>query len=100
MTILAILLVYGGWQALNGQYSNYFYGAFGIEPELSASANSLGALLGIVTVGFFAKWLAKSGALPQFNFHALGGAEHGAAGDQRSPRPPDVQRGDVAVADE
>jgi predicted MFS family arabinose efflux permease len=71
MTILAILLVYGGWQALNGQYSNYFYGAFGIEPELAASANSLGALLGIVTVGFFAKWLAKSGALPQFNFHAL-----------------------------
>lgn len=71
MTIMAILLVYGGWQALNGQYSNYFYGAFGIEPELSASANSLGALLGIVTVGFFAKWMTKSGALPQFNFHAL-----------------------------
>jgi MFS family permease len=71
MTIMAILLVYGGWQALNGQYSNYFNGAFGIEPELSASANSLGALLGLVTVGFFAKWMTKSGALPQFNFHAL-----------------------------
>jgi MFS family permease len=71
MTIMAILLVYGGWQAVNGQYSNYFYGAFGIEPELSASANSLGALLGLATVGFFAKWMNKSGTLPQFNFHAL-----------------------------
>lgn len=70
-TILAVLLVYAGWQALNEQYSNYFLGAFGIEPELSAAANSLGALLGIVTVGFYAKWLTKSGALPQFNFHAL-----------------------------
>lgn len=47
MVILAILLVYGGWQALNGQYSNYFYGVFGIEPELSAAANSLGALLAL-----------------------------------------------------
>ena len=71
MVILAILLAYGGWQALNGQYANYFYGAFGIEPELSAAANSVGALLGILTVGFYARWQASSGALPQFNFHAL-----------------------------
>ena len=71
LVILAVLLAYGGWQALNGQYANYFYGAFGIEPELSAAANSVGALLGIVTVGFYAKWQASSGALPQFNFHAL-----------------------------
>jgi MFS family permease len=70
-TILGILLVYAGWQALNGQYSNYFFGAFGIKPELSAAANGLGALLGIVTVGFYAKWMTKSGALPLFNFHAL-----------------------------
>lgn len=71
MVILAVLLVYGGWQALNGQYTNYFYGAFGIEPQLSAAANSVGALLGIVTVGFYARWFARSGALAQFNFHAL-----------------------------
>lgn len=71
MVILAILLVYSGWQALNGQYANYFYGAFGIKPELSAAANSVGALLGIVTVGLYARWFARSGALPQFNFHAL-----------------------------
>jgi len=71
LTLLAIFLVYAGWTALNGQYSNYLNGAFGIEPEMAATVNSLGALIGLIVVGFFARWLAKSGGLPQFNFHAL-----------------------------
>ena len=56
---------------MNGQYSSYFLGAFGIEPEISATANAIGALLGAVVVGLFANWFVKSGGLPQFNFHAL-----------------------------
>ena len=69
--LIGVFLVYAGWQALNGQYSNYFLGAFGIDPEISASANAIGALLGVVFVGYYAKWFTKSGGLPQFNFHAL-----------------------------
>ena len=69
--LIGIFLVYAGWQAVNGQYSNYFLGAFGIEPEISATANAIGALLGAVVVGLFANWFVKSGGLPQFNFHAL-----------------------------
>ena len=69
--LIGVFLVYAGWAAVNGQYTNYFFGAFGIEPEISAAASAVGALLGVVVVGFYAKWFTKSGGLPQFNFHAL-----------------------------
>jgi len=69
--VIGVFLVYAGWQAINGQYTNYFFGTFGIEPEISAAANATGALLGALSVGFYARWFAKAGGLPQFNFHAL-----------------------------
>jgi MFS family permease len=69
--LIGVFLVYAGWQVVNGQYTNYFYGAFGIDPGIAAGANAIGALLGAVVVGLYANWFNKSGGLPQFNFHAL-----------------------------
>jgi predicted MFS family arabinose efflux permease len=72
LVLLAVFLTHAGWQALNGQYSNYFKGAFGIEPQLAASTNSIAALLTLAVIGVYAAWLAKSGPLSLFNFMSIG----------------------------
>lgn len=64
LVLLAIFLNHLGWTGIVGQYTNFFKGAFGIDPSVTSSVNSIAVLLSLVVIGFAGKWMGKSGPLP------------------------------------
>lgn len=64
LALLAIFLNHLGWTGVVGQYTNFFNGAFGIDPSVTSSVNSIAVLLGLVVIGFAGKWMGKAGPVP------------------------------------
>ena len=64
LALLAIFLNHMGWTGVVGQYTNFFKGAFGIDPSITSSVNSVAVLIGLLVIGFAGKWMGKSGPVP------------------------------------
>lgn len=64
LALLAIFLNHLGWTGVISQYTNFFKGAFGSDPSITSSVNSVAVLLSLVVIGFAGKWMGKSGPVP------------------------------------
>ncbi len=62
--LLVIFLTHIGWIGVVGQYVNFLNGAFGIDPSISSSVNSIAVFLSLFVIGFTGKWLGKAGPVP------------------------------------
>ena len=72
--MLVIFLVHVGWIGMAGQYVNFLNGAFGINPAISSSVNSLAVFLSLFVIGFTGKWLGSAGPIPVLTAGMLGRA--------------------------
>jgi predicted MFS family arabinose efflux permease len=64
LTLLAIFLNHMGWTGVVGQYTNFFRRAFGIDPSITSSVNSIAVALSLVVIGLAGKWMGRAGPVP------------------------------------
>jgi MFS family permease len=64
LALLAIFLNHMGWTGVVGQYTNFFKGAFDIDPSVTSSVNSGAVLISLVVIGLAGKWMGRAGPVP------------------------------------
>lgn len=72
LALLVIFLNHLGWMGIAGQYTNFLKGAFGIDPSISSSINSIAVFLSLFVIGFTGKWMGSSGPVPVLSAGMLG----------------------------
>ncbi|HFQ93252.1 MAG TPA: MFS transporter [Anaerolineae bacterium] len=72
--MLVIFLVHVGWIGMAGQYVNFLNGAFGVNPAVASSVNSVAVFLSLFVIGFTGKWLGGAGPVPVLTAGMVGRA--------------------------
>ena len=70
--MLVVFLTHVGWIGIAGQYVNFLNGAFGVNPSVASSVNSVAVFLSLFTIGFTGKWLGNAGPVPVLTAGMIG----------------------------
>jgi len=70
--MLVVFLTHVGWIGIVGQYVNFLNGAFGINPSIASSVNSVAVFLSLFAIGFTGNWLGGAGPVPVLTAGMIG----------------------------